>query len=47
MKDVGKVIGREYKPFEYYGHESPENIIVSMGSSTKTIAETIDYLNKT
>ena len=37
MKDVGAITGRHYKPFEYYGAENPENIIVSMGSSTKTI----------
>ena len=44
MKEIGKVTGREYRPFDYYGHPEAENIIIAMGSVTETIRETIDYL---
>jgi pyruvate-ferredoxin/flavodoxin oxidoreductase len=44
MKQVSKITGREYKPFNYYGAPDAENIIVAMGSVTETIKETIDYL---
>ena len=46
MQEVGKITGREHKPFEYYGPEDAENIIVAMGSVCDTIKETIDYLGK-
>ncbi len=45
MKEVGKITGREYHPFDYYGDPEAENIIMAMGSVTETIRETIDYLN--
>ncbi|SHK03203.1 pyruvate:ferredoxin (flavodoxin) oxidoreductase, partial [Tepidibacter formicigenes] len=44
MKEISKITGREYKPFNYYGAEDAEYIIVAMGSVTDTIEETIDYL---
>lgn len=44
MKEISKLTGREYKPFNYYGAEDAEHIIVAMGSVTDTIEETIDYL---
>ncbi len=37
MKEMEKITGREYKPFNYYGAEDAENIIVAMGSVTETI----------
>jgi pyruvate-ferredoxin/flavodoxin oxidoreductase len=46
MQKVGKLTGREHKPFEYYGDPNAENIIVAMGSINDTIKETIDYLAK-
>lgn len=46
MVEIGKITGREYKPFTYYGDAAAENIIMAMGSVTETIKETIDYLNK-
>lgn len=46
MKKVSERIGREYKPFNYYGDDSAERIIVAMGSVCETIKETIDYLNQ-
>lgn len=44
MQEIGKITGREYHPFTYYGAPDAENIIVAMGSVTETIRETIDYL---
>jgi pyruvate-ferredoxin/flavodoxin oxidoreductase len=44
MKEITKITGREYHPFDYYGDPEAENIIIAMGSVTETIKETIDYL---
>ena len=44
MKEISKITGREYKPFNYYGHPEAERVIIAMGSVTQTIEETIDYL---
>ena len=46
MGEIGEISGRTYRPFEYYGSENAENIIVAMGSVTETIKETIDYLSR-
>ncbi|MBC8586959.1 pyruvate:ferredoxin (flavodoxin) oxidoreductase, partial [Tissierellaceae bacterium BX21] len=40
MREISKLTGREYKPFNYYGHEEAERIIVAMGSVTETAEET-------
>ncbi len=45
MKQIGKITGRDYKPFTYYGSDKAENIVIAMGSVTETIKETVDYLN--
>lgn len=44
MDEISRITGREYKPFNYYGHPEAENIIVAMGSITEAIEETVDYL---
>ncbi len=44
MNEINKITGRDYKLFNYYGHEEAENIIVAMGSVCETIEEVIDYL---
>jgi len=44
MGEISELTGREYRPFDYYGAEDAENIIVAMGSVTETIKETVDYL---
>jgi pyruvate-ferredoxin/flavodoxin oxidoreductase len=44
FKEIMKVTGREYHPFQYYGDPNAENIIVAMGSACNTIEETIDFL---
>lgn len=45
MKEISKLTGRDYKPFNYYGAPDAERIIVAMGSVVDTIEETVDYLN--
>ena len=47
MNKVGKIIGRKYHLFDYYGDPNAENIIVLMGSGASTTQETVEYLNKT
>lgn len=44
MKEISKLTGRDYKPFNYYGAPDAENIIIAMGSVTETAEEVIDYL---
>ncbi len=44
MKEISRITGREYLPFNYYGAADAEDVIVSMGSSCDTIEETVDYL---
>ena len=36
--------GRQYKLFDYYGHPEAERVVVAMGSSIDTLAETAEYL---
>ena len=45
MSSISKITGRSYKPFNYYGSKTAENIIIAMGSVCETIKETIEYLN--
>ncbi|WP_251859880.1 pyruvate:ferredoxin (flavodoxin) oxidoreductase [Clostridium sp. Marseille-Q2269] len=44
MREIEKITGRAYHPFDYYGCSDAENIIVAMGSVCDTIEETVDYL---
>lgn len=44
MREIEKITGRVYHPFDYYGAKDAENIIVAMGSACDTIEETVDYL---
>ncbi|WP_425449763.1 pyruvate:ferredoxin (flavodoxin) oxidoreductase [Dethiothermospora halolimnae] len=44
MKEISEITGRDYKPFNYYGAEDAERVIIAMGSVTDTAEETIDYL---
>ena len=46
MREIEKLTGRAYHPFDYYGAPDAENIIVAMGSVCDTIEETVDYLIK-
>ncbi|MDR1896706.1 MAG: pyruvate:ferredoxin (flavodoxin) oxidoreductase [Prevotellaceae bacterium] len=45
MKEVSKLTGREYHPFNYYGHPEAEQVIVAIGSITETIRECVEFLN--
>ncbi len=36
--------GRQYQPFEYYGHPQAERVIILMGSAIGTCEEVVDEL---
>ncbi|KAG9390085.1 Pyruvate-flavodoxin oxidoreductase [Carpediemonas membranifera] len=40
-----EVTGREYRLFDYYGHDDAEEVIAVMGSAVGTVKEVVDYLN--
>ena len=44
MKEISKITGREYKPFNYYGAPDAERIIIAMGSVCEAAQEVIDHL---
>ena len=44
MQEINRLTGRNYKPFNYYGAEDADRVIVVMGSAAGCIQETIDYL---
>lgn len=44
MKEISKLTGREYKPFNYVGAPDAEHVIIAMGSVTETIEEVVNYL---
>ena len=44
MDELGKITGRSYKLFDYYGDPEAERIIVAMRSACDTISEVVDYL---
>ena len=46
MEKFGKLVGREYKLFDYVGAEDAERVIVIMGAGGVTAAETAKYLAK-
>lgn len=45
MDKVNAKIGTDYKPFNYYGAEDAEHVIVVMGSVCDCTEEVVDYLN--
>jgi pyruvate-ferredoxin/flavodoxin oxidoreductase len=44
MDRFATVTGRSYHLFDYRGHPEAERVVVAMGSSIETIAETVDWL---
>ncbi|HOE64044.1 MAG TPA: pyruvate:ferredoxin (flavodoxin) oxidoreductase [Candidatus Sumerlaeota bacterium] len=44
MDRFAKVIGRQYKLFDYVGAPDAERVIIAMGSGCETIHETVEYL---
>ncbi len=47
MDQFAKVVGRQYKLFEYVGSPDAERVIIIMGSGAETAHETVEYLNAT
>ncbi len=45
MKEMSKITGREYAPFNYYGAKDATDVIVAMGSVTDVIKTVIDKEN--
>ncbi len=45
MKEITRITGRPYAPFNYFGAKDAEHIIVAMGSVTQTTKEVVEYLN--
>ena len=46
MNRFAALTGRKYQLFDYHGHPGAEHVIVAMGSSVETIAETVDWMNR-
>jgi len=44
MDEFGKLVGRKYKLFDYYGAPDAERVIIMMGSGAEAVAETVDFL---
>lgn len=44
MNDFAAATGRQYQPFEYYGHPEAGRVIIVMGSAIGTCEEVIDEL---
>jgi len=45
MERFGDMTGRRYHPFEYFGPDDAERVIVIMGSGAETVRETVAYLS--
>ena len=46
MGEINKIRGTEYDLTTYYGDPEATEVIISMGSATPTIRQTVDYLNQ-
>ena len=46
MQKINKLMGTNYKPFNYYGSSEATNIIIAMGSVNDTIKLVVEDLNK-
>ena len=47
MDKFAKLVGRQYKLFDYVGAPDAEKVIIIMGCGGETVHETVEYLNKT
>ena len=45
MRKFEQLTGRSYKPFEYFGHQQADRVIVIMGSGAGPVHEMVEYLN--
>ena len=46
MQEINKIMGTDYKPFNYYGARDAENIIIAMGSVSDTAKQVVADLVK-
>ena len=46
MDEIGKITGRTYKLFNYFGAKDADRVIVGMGSASGTIVEVVNKLNE-
>lgn len=46
LEKMNKLTGRNYQPYNYYGAEDAEYVVVAMGSICETLMETVNYMNK-
>ena len=46
MDKINKICKTDYKPFNYYGDKSADEVIIAMGSVCECIKEVVDDLNK-
>ena len=44
LEETGKVTGRTYHLFDYYGDEDAEDVVIAMGSVSGAAKEAVDYL---
>jgi len=47
MNEINKIMNTNYKPFNYYGSDTAENIIIAMGSISDTIKQVVNKLPNT
>jgi len=45
MDKFARIVGREYKLFQYFGSPTAERVIILMGSGAEATHETVEYLN--
>ena len=45
MDMINAKIGTNYKPFNYYGAEDADRVIIAMGSVNDVMSEVVDYMN--
>ena len=46
MDRFAKIVGREYRLFDYVGHPEAERVVILMGSGAEAAQETVEYLNE-
>ncbi len=46
MQKIGRLTGREYHLFDYYGAPDARRLIIAMGSVSGTVRETVEDLNR-
>jgi len=45
MDELAAATGRRYHLVDYFGHPEADSVVVSMGSSSATVRQTVDWLN--